>query len=147
MKAGNGNLISELFATEALLGEDGVINVLQKARQEMISDSCINYVFTTIITSLNITVEEIQKERSQSDLRKIAIGFNWFYLTTIFGYSCSYIHKHLPVKVKQDMIYKYGQLIKKAKLQNPKTDIDKLISQYFTGLEQNFLNYKTNGEK
>ncbi len=136
------DLISELSISKSVLGTDGIIKVLQEARAAETGHEHIIYVFNTVNETLSITVSVLEENNSRSDLRKIAIGFYWFFLTKIFDYSCSKIYKSLPAKVPQQMIFKYGQVIKKAKLDKPKTDLDRLIVVYFKKLDDHFKKYK-----
>lgn len=135
------DLITELSLTQSLLGTQGVIDALQNARASL-NDVAIGYVFYTVNSQLNISVEDIGKTNSRSDLRKVAIGFYGYFLTGIFEYSVSKIYKCLPVKVPQQMIFLYSKIIKSAKIETPKTDIDRLVACHFNILDQNFKQYK-----
>lgn len=135
------DLITELSLTKALLGDNGVIEALQNARASAMDAPAV-YVFLTVNTQLKITIEEIKKTNSRDDVRKVAIGFYGYFLNEIFQYSFSRIYKGLPVKVPQQIIYLHSRLIKTAKIEKPKNDIDRLISEHFKTLDEKIKIYK-----
>lgn len=143
---GESRLIDELAVSKSILSIDGIINTLQNARGQQQQGRHIGYVVDLVNKTLQISVDDLQIINSRSDLRKVAIGFYWHFLTTVFKYSTSQIYKDLPVIIKHRMIYEYGQIIRKAKIENPKTDIDKLVATHHNNLRETILKYKKQNE-
>lgn len=135
-------LITELHHSVSSIGINGTIEVLKKGRKKQLSAVCINYVFVQVNKMLSITAEQLQQRNGHNDVKKIAIGFYFYFSCILLGYRFSEVCECLPIKLKKRALYYYFNIIKTAKLVNPKTDIDKLIVLHFAKLEKLFTEYK-----
>lgn len=142
-----GNLFNEVKTSVDTLGINGVVEVLKKARLDKFKNETYLTVTNIVIESVDIPLCELEKNNSRSDKRKVAIGFCAFFLNTEFGYDHSKISKSLPFNLSRDSIANYHEIISCAKIRNPKSDLDKLISKSYDDILQKITNYKNQTKK
>lgn len=139
---------AQLFQTVSksinILTIDGVINTLTKAMDDKYSNESIRFILTTVTEVVGISIDQLSNPSIRDDKRKVSIGFCSYFLTTQYKYTCSFIAGKLPFNLGEDALRTYANLIKRAKLDKPKSDVDKLIAGYYPMINQIIINHKSN---
>ena len=136
------SLFSEVKESIDTLGIDGVVEALQKARLSKFNNKICLFVTTSVTEKIGISVTDLNKDSPRSDKKKVAIGFCAFVLNEHFGYSHNDISKCMPFGLQRKAIYQHHKIIKCAKIEKPRSDIDKLISHNYQPILNLITNYK-----
>ncbi len=129
-------LITELKNSVDWLGVDGTISALRNARVCHTSDVITQKIITHVCQRIGITVAQFRDYKFRNDKRKVAICFCVYFLHSeeFFDLSHSEISRKLPLGLSKQSMHNYFAVIKNAKLKNPKSNIDMLISNHLTAL-------------
>ena len=123
------NQLSDIFN---VMGYERTLDiVLNAAKTEREYFIITNNNLSIICKVLDIDKEIISEIRKRSEKRKIAIAFCIYFTKLYYGLTYDQISNALNLKVCYMMMTNYHNIIKFAKLKNPKNNIDKLISEYF----------------
>ena len=133
-KTDNSVLFAELAQSVKVLGVEEAIAVLKRARSEASYIHDINNVLSMICDTLQLDIKEITKHHVRSDKRKAAIGFCIHFTKKIYKYNYAQILHSINLNISYGMAIKYHNVIKNAKISNPKSDIDKVISSNYEAI-------------
>jgi hypothetical protein len=142
-------LISEVKSSVEALGAERVIEVLQTAKSQKFGGDVTSFLLEKISEAIGIPISDISNASIKSNDKKIAIAFYAHFLNHTFGFSFRKIARTFPRLHSSAFFQYHSAFIKKAKLVNPKSDIDRLISQYIHPLSEIIQTYKSspNGSK
>lgn len=143
MKPEETTLIKQLNIAERILGTEGIVNLLQKGIEDKFSDNIILFIVTTVTNAIGLPPEQLGKLQTRDDRKKVCLGFCSYFLNSEFNYSYLEISQKLPFGYSTELLWKYATLIKKAKLDKPKSDIDQLIASNYKKITDQIQNHKT----
>ncbi len=135
-------LINEIQRSVAALGVDDTIETLRKGRDRRLGENYMMYVLKEVAQAVQVNLTEVTTGGIKSDKRKVALSLSIYFMNTIFEYNLPYIADIMPFKISRRYVHEYRKVIKEAKLQNPKSDIDKIISLHYKPLEEKVYSYK-----
>jgi hypothetical protein len=138
----SSDLLSELKSAVDYLGIDETINVLRKEVNSKLRNTPVDVVMSEVCKTVGITQEEFMDSKLMSYERKVAIGFCSYLLNEFFDYSKTKISLELPLNLHRRTITVYHSIILKAKLKNPKSEIDILVSTHFDNLNNIITQHK-----
>lgn len=138
----NLDLVSQLKSAVDYLGIEGTIDAMRQAIENKIGDENTCYVITEVCNSICLSIEDFENSKLRTDERKVAIAFCSYFLNTIFAYSTYKISKRLPLKLDRRSISGYISIITDAKIKNPKSNIDLIISTRYDNLKNIFITHK-----
>lgn len=136
------SLINEVKESIDTLGVDGVVEALQKARLSKLNNEVCLFVTKVVTEKVDIPVTQLDRNSLRSDKKKVAIGFCAFVLNEYFGYSHNDISKCMPFGLQRKAIFEHHKIIKCAKIEKPRSDIDKMISKNYQPILDLITNYK-----
>ncbi len=139
---GEKTLLSELNHSVNSIGIIKTIEVLKQGRHRELNDIHINFVYTEVNKALDIQFDRLNDKHSRDDVRKVAIGFYFYFCCGVFGYKFKKVCEGIPLKITIRVLYMYCGLIKNANIIKPKNEIDRLVAKHITGLERKFIDYK-----
>lgn len=136
-------LIAEIYRTINLIGMRKTIDALRNASGSHFSNEYAKYVVSEVNKYLKITYDEVAVINSRSDKRKVAIGFYGYFLYDFFEFkSWQQVSSSIPLKITGRVYFNYYLIIKKAKIDNPRSDIDRMIAENKKKLEHIFSEFK-----
>lgn len=99
------------------------------------------YIITQSNLNIICDILEVDKSivhaaRQRDDRRKMTIGFCIYFTKLYFGLTYTQIANALDLKVCYMMLNKYNNIIKLAKIKNPRTELDSLIAKYFYAIKK-----------
>ena len=134
-------LITQLKNSVDFIGVDKTINALKSAQLQYFPEEKIKDIITVICKEVGISVRQFRDSSlKNNDKRKVAICFciHFLHSYNYFNFSYDEIADKLPglnLNGRQS-IYYYVRIIKTAKTEDPKSDIDKLIANHLPKLEK-----------
>lgn len=138
------NLLEEFTKTLKQLGPEQLIYELKQAREKKIGNTKVFFVFESVCESMGMCVADFDKNERDYN-RKVAIGLCAHFLIKEMAQTANSVAQSLPFfRLQKRAINKYSKLITDAKLVNPKSEIDKLISKHYHIVIEKINNYKTN---
>ena len=130
------NQLSDIFN---VMGYEKTLDiVLNAAKTEREYFIITNNNLSIICKVLDIDKEIISEIRKRSEKRKIAIAFCIYFTKLYYGLTYDQISNAMGLNVCYMMMTNYHNIIKFAKLKNPKNNIDKLVSEYFYTIKKIF---------
>jgi hypothetical protein len=124
------------------LGVDGTIKALQKAVREKYTNESVSFIVSTVTDVIGISVDDLLSHTIRDDRRKITIGFCSYFLSKEYQFSYSFISESLPFNLGNRAVWKYCQVIKKAKIDKPKSEVDQMIAMYYQEISDIIINHK-----
>lgn len=106
------------------------------------SDESVQLVLKTVTEIMEISIEQLSDQSLRGYPKKVSIGFCSYFLWREFQYPYSFIAEKLPFRLCEESMRSYSQLIQKAKLDKPKSEIDKFISDYFFKINELIKTHK-----
>ena len=134
------SILKQLSACIESNGEDKTLELLKDATghgTKAIVDFCIH----TISQVLQVPAK-LFSTTQRKDARTAGIGFCVYFLHEVYSITFPELEKKLPFKMGSRSLRKYKQKVLYAKIEKPKSSIDKLIAQHKNDLEQIFTNHK-----
>ena len=132
---GNNNaLIQEIYQTVNTIGESETIKALRVARINQTAEETCQSIAKKIFNHFSRPTNQIAnhqiKEKDEREKRAIAIGFCVFVLSKKCGIKYRIINQSLQLgyNTRSGLAYYYN-IIAKAKLNNPKSPIDKIVAE------------------
>ena len=123
------NQLSDIFN---VMGYERTLDiVLNAAKTEREYFIITNNNLDIICGILSIEKKIILEFRKRSEKRKLAIAFCIYFTKLYYGLTYDQISNAMGLNVCYMMMTNYHNIIKFAKLKNPKNNIDKLVSEYF----------------
>jgi hypothetical protein len=125
----SSQVFDELLTTIEVIGLDKTIQTLKdvKANSLILNDMNIDFIITSVSSITNVQKDRILNGADRNDDRKIAISLCVYFIKTEFSYTYSEI-KNIFNK-GESALSRYNTLIEKSP-KNPKTQLDKKISEY-----------------
>jgi len=133
------DLLIEVAEAHNALGLEQTISVLKSARQNKSCVDAIVSVALIICEVVDIKIETLGSNNLREDKRKIAIGLCIFFIKRYYKFSYEEISKVIQLNLKYSIMLRYHNMIKKSKKDNPKTEIDKMINQYYAQIEKRLI--------
>ena len=136
-------LITLLSRCVNTIGYEATLKHLEKAEKSIIQDEVISFVINEVCQATNTRFSEIKEQNySRSEIRKVVLGFIIYFLNKSYGHSFPSIRIALNMKISPRMVNYHYDVIKNAKLKNPKSNIDYIISAKFNYLENAFIKHQ-----
>ena len=126
----NSDLLDEVYISRQVMGEINTIEVLKNARANYFSDKLATDVIAIIAVDMSVNVDELKKQKS-SDERKVFLAFSAYCLREILRLSYSQIQSTMPILLSLKSIQNYRRFIIDAKIEKPKSCLDRLISKHY----------------
>lgn len=136
------DIFLEMSETINLVGENKVINLLQKARENVCNPIHIKKIFEIVCEVFEINIKHIDELKKRTDDRLLIISFCTFYAKKkIKGCSYDDVKNGLSIDLTDRSFISYSNNISKANLKNPKSDIDKKISKHTKQINERINEY------
>lgn len=133
-------LLTSLMNCANKIGAHNTMHILNEAvHKRRVED--INFCVQTILSKMTVEMEDLRRY-NYNDNRKVAIGFCVYFLCEVYDLKISILDKYFPFKLKLRMLSNYKNIIAKAKIDNPKTDIEKIVATHYSILNKIFVNHK-----
>lgn len=129
------DLIGTLKMAQDHLGSEGVINVLTEATMAKIGDARTSFIITLVCETVGLRILDFNNHKIRDDKRKACVCMVIYLMHDFLQLSHPDISKRLPFNIGSEGIRKYYVAFKETKFKNPKSDIDKIISNYKENLE------------
>ena len=132
------NQLSDVFH---IMGYERTLEiVLTAAKTEREYFIITNNNLEIICGILDVNKEIVLEVRKRDEKRKLTIAFCIYFTKLYYGLTYSQISNALNLNVCYMMMTNYHNIIKFAKLKNPKNNLDKLVSEYFYPIKKAISN-------
>lgn len=135
------DIFLEMSETINLVGQDKVINLLKKARENVCNPIHIKNIFSIVCEVFELNVKHINELKAKTDERLLVIALCVFYSRKKINCTYEEINLGLITNLSKRTYERYFDIIKNANLKKPKSAIDKSIAKNNTTLNEKINEY------
>lgn len=135
------DIFLEMSETINLVGHDKVVNLLQKARENVCNPLHIKKIFQIVCEVYGFNIKHISELKVKTDERLLVIALCVFYSRKKINCSYDEINLGLTTILSRRTYERHFEVIKNANLKKPISAIDKMIAQNNKNLNEKINEY------